>query len=196
MLNKEFFLQHPTTVARGLLGKTLVTRIEGVRTSGVIVETEAYSHTERGCHAFGNRLTPRNQAMFKAGGHAYVYRCYGIHNLFNVVTGPPEFGDAVLIRAIEPREGIKIMMTRAHAAASSRLTSGPGKLTRALGIGLQHSGRSLMNKRVMWVEDGEALTVDICATTRVGIDYAGEDAALRWRFLISGSPWVSKPQRG
>lgn len=122
-------------IARELLGKSLFTKISGVVTSGIIVETEAYSWKEKGCHAYGGKLTPRNKIMFDRGGHAYVYLCYGVHNLFNVVTNRAGTADAILIRALEPLEGLKEMQRRRGELQSPfHLTSGPGKLTKAMGI--------------------------------------------------------------
>jgi DNA-3-methyladenine glycosylase len=181
-------------IARELLGKSLFTSIDGVVTGGMIVETEAYSWKERGCHAFGARRTARNAVMFGPGGHAYVYMCYGIHFLFNVVTNTTDTADAVLVRALEPHTGIEVMQERRGKLANRyHLTSGPGKLTRALGIDRQWNGRSLLADDV-WISDiGKRLSnSNIVASPRIGIDYAGEDAALPWRFTIKDNPWVSK----
>lgn len=182
-----------TRVARDLIGKALFTRIEGKITAGVIVETEAYSWKERGCHAYDNRKTARNAVMFGEGGHAYVYLCYGMHNLFNVVTNREGKADAVLIRALEPVEGIELMQRRTGADNTKRITSGPGKLTRALGIGRLHNGLALTSRRV-WLADvgSSANKRDIVTSRRIGIDYAGTDALLLWRFTLKDSPWVSK----
>jgi DNA-3-methyladenine glycosylase len=180
-------------IARDLLGKSLFTRISGVLTAGIIVETEAYSWKERGCHAYGGKLTPRNKIMFDRGGHAYVYLCYGMHNLFNVVTNRAGIADAVLIRALEPMEGIKEMQRRRGELKNPfHLTSGPGKLTRAMGIDRTFNGKFLLNRDV-WIEDvgEEVKSSSIVAGSRIGIDYAGEDAKLPWRFLIKGNAWTS-----
>ena len=181
-------------IARELLGKSLFTNIDGVVTGGMIVETEAYSWKERGCHAFNARKTDRNAVMFGPGGHAYVYMCYGIHFLFNVVTNTQDTADAVLVRALEPHTGIEVMQER-RGKLSNRyhLTSGPGKLTRALGIDRQWNGRSLLADDVWISDNGTRLSnANIIASPRIGIDYAGEDAALPWRFTIKDNPWVSK----
>ena len=181
-------------IARELLGKSLFTNIDGVVTGGMIVETEAYSWKERGCHAFNARKTARNAVMFGPGGHAYVYMCYGIHFLFNVVTNTEDTADAVLVRALEPHTGIEVMQER-RGKLSNRyhLTSGPGKLTRALGIDRQWNGRSLLADDVWISDNGTRLSnANIVASPRIGIDYAGEDAALPWRFTIKDNPWVSK----
>jgi DNA-3-methyladenine glycosylase len=181
-------------VAKELLGKSLCTSVNGILTNGMIVETEAYSWKERGCHAFGGRMTDRNKVMFEKGGHAYVYLCYGIHNLFNVVTNKAGIADAVLIRAIEPVGGLSEMEDRRGKLANPRqLTSGPGKLTEALGIDRRLNGKYLLNNEV-WIESaGETISSrHILSSPRVGIDYAGEDAKLPWRFTIKGNKWVSK----
>lgn len=180
-------------IAKDLLGKVLYTSIGRTVTSGIIVETEAYSHVEKGCHAYLNRKTKRNEVMFNAGGFAYVYLCYGIHNLFNVVTGVQDKGDAVLIRALEPVDGIASMKKRMNTDNIRRITSGPGKLTKALGIDRSFNGKHLTGSDV-WIGD-EGLTVkkqQINVSKRIGIDYAGKDADLPWRFTIEGNVWVSK----
>ena len=132
--------------------------------------------------------------MFGPGGHAYVYMCYGIHFLFNVVTNTTGTADAVLVRALEPHTGIAVMESRRGKLANRyHLTSGPGKLTRALGIDRQCNGRSLLDDDVWISGDNKPLSnSQIVASPRIGIDYAGEDAALPWRFTIKGNSWVSK----
>ncbi len=182
-----------TGIARELLGKALFTRINGNITAGLIVETEAYSWKERGCHAWDNRRTTRNAVMFGEGGHAYVYLCYGVHNLFNVVTNREGRADAVLVRAVEPIQGTETMQHRTGTKHIKRMTSGPGKLTRALGIERIHNGEALDSRRV-WLEDvgREVSFREIQAGPRIGIDYAGRDAFLPWRFTLRDSEWVSK----
>ena len=180
-------------IARELLGKSLFTKVNGVLTAGMIVETEAYSWKEKGCHAFSGRMTARNKIMFDRGGHAYVYLCYGIHNLFNVVTNKAGKADAILIRALEPQEGLNEMKRRRGEIQNLlHLTSGPGKLTKAMGIDRNFNGKSLLNGDV-WIEDiGEVVNgKQIVASKRIGIDYAGEDAKLPWRFTVKGNTWVS-----
>jgi DNA-3-methyladenine glycosylase len=179
-------------IARDLIGKVLYTRIDGLLTGGMIVETEAYSWKERGCHAYGARLTKRTSVMFRSGGHAYVYLCYGMHNLFNIVTNVEGVAEAVLIRALEPREGIDIMTARRGKEGKGlHLTSGPGKLTKSLGIDRTLNGKVLIDSEI-WLEDSAgARRHKIDVTQRIGIDYAGEDAKLPWRFSLSGSKWIS-----
>lgn len=179
-------------IARELLGKKLISEIDGVRTAGIIVETEAYSYRERGCHAFNNKLTNRNKVMFESGGVAYVYLCYGIHHLFNVVTNKTGVAEAVLVRAVEPIEGEKWMMERMNTRTLKRITSGPGKLTKALGIDRTYNGIKLDNNQI-WIEKGTRIPEKkIEISVRIGIDYAGEDALLPWRFFVKDNEWVSR----
>ena len=180
-------------IARDLVGMVLYTRINGLLTGGMVVETEAYSWKERGCHAYGSKLTSRNAVMFKMGGHAYVYLCYGMHHLFNIVTNVEGVAEAVLIRALEPVEGLEIMkMRRGRSVSLKHLTSGPGKLTKSMGIDRSLNGKVLGDDEI-WLEDvrkGRGGKIDV--TRRIGIDYAGEDAKLPWRFSLRGNQWVSK----
>lgn len=181
-------------IARELLGKGLFTKIGGIITGGIIVETEAYSWKEKGCHAFAGRKTDRNAIMFDKGGHSYVYLCYGMHNLFNVVTNVEGEAEAVLVRAVEPTLGVEEMKLRRGMLKNPyHLTSGPGKLTKALGIDRKFNGKYLLNTDV-WIEDLGVILKnrDIIASKRIGIDYAGEDANLPWRFTIKDNKWVSK----
>lgn len=180
-------------IAKDLLGKVLVTKINRKVIAGIIVETEAYSYREKGCHAYNSRMTERNSVMFKSGGHAYVYLCYGIHHLFNVVTNVEGKADAVLIRALQPLVGEQHMLNRMNTTSLKKITSGPGKLTRAFGIDKMMNGEFLLNNKV-WIED-QTMKVSkssIVASSRIGIDYAGEDAQLPWRFTIKENEWVSK----
>lgn len=193
-LPDSFYVRSDVTrIAKDLVGKVLVSTINGQTTSGLIVETEAYSYQERGCHAFNSRMTERNQVMFGAGGHAYVYLCYGVHHLFKVVTNVPGKAEAVLIRALQPLTGEPVMMTRMNAVNQSRITSGPGKLTKALGIDRTLNGATLRSSE-LWIEMGEQVPLkSIVVTTRIGIDYAGKDARLPWRFYWRGNEWISRP---
>jgi DNA-3-methyladenine glycosylase len=194
-LQEDFYQRkNVDKIARQLLGKGLFTNIDNVLTGGIIVETEAYSWKERGSHAYGGRMTNRNAIMFAKGGHSYVYLCYGMHHLFNVVTNASGVADAVLIRAIEPLAGITEMnIRRGKLSNAFHLTSGPGKLTKALGIDRTLNGKSLMENEV-WLENlGIRIPpARIVTTARIGIDYAGADAKLPWRFAIADSRWVSK----
>lgn len=184
--------QNVVLIAKELIGKVLVTSVNGLLTSGVIVETEAYSYRERGCHAHRG-ITERNKVMFEPGGVAYVYLCYGIHQMMNVVTNKENRAEAVLIRALQPLEGLDVMRHRMSVKTENRITSGPGKLTKALGIDRKQNGQSLGGSEI-WIENRNIKVAKgrIMALPRIGIDYAGEDARLPWRFTLSGSEWVSK----
>ena len=193
-LGLEFYQRkNVTKIARELLGKTLYTNINGMVTAGMIVETEGYSWKERGCHAYGSRLTPRTSAMFKEGGHAYVYLCYGMHHLFNIVTNVSDVAEAVLVRALEPVTGTEEMLKRRGKSVKfNHLTSGPGKLTKSLGIDRRLNGKMLIDHEI-WLDQGEKIPSRLISVSeRVGIDYAGEDARLPWRFSIKGNSWVSR----
>ncbi|HMV11206.1 MAG TPA: DNA-3-methyladenine glycosylase [Cyclobacteriaceae bacterium] len=181
-------------IARELLGKGLFTKIDGVVTGGMIVETEAYSWKEKGCHAFEGKKTARNEIMFSHGGFVYVYLCYGMHHLFNVVTNSKGIAEAVLVRALEPVAGLDEMkLRRGELKNLHHLTSGPGKLTKALGIDRTFNGKYLRDTEV-WIEDLGIIVKnkDILVSKRIGIYYAGEDANLPWRFTIKDNKWVSK----
>lgn len=182
------------SLSQDLLGKFLMTCINGKRTGGMIVETEAYRAPEdRASHAFGNRRTKRNEAMYLAGGVSYVYRCYGIHSLFNIVTNIENIPHAILVRAIEPIEGIEEMLLRRNKERLERtLTAGPGALAQALGIDIMHNCLPLTGK-IIWIEDrGIKIDLnDIVAGPRIGVDYAGEDALLPWRYRIKNNSWTS-----
>lgn len=193
--DKAFFQRtNVTSVAADLLGKLLISDIGGRRTAGIIVETEAYSWRERGCHAYQNRMTPRNAPMFREGGILYVYLCYGIHSLMNIVTGKEGQAEAVLIRALEPTEGLDVMKKRMAAKNEKRITSGPGKLTKALGIITRHDQTDILKKgSLIQVQncDKRILKKEIISAPRIGIQFAGDDALLPWRFYLKDNPWVS-----
>jgi DNA-3-methyladenine glycosylase len=196
-LSIDFYTRpDPVQAAKDLLGKYLVTNFEGKMTAGKIVETEAYrAPDDRACHAFGNRRTARTEVMFAEGGRAYVYLCYGIHHLFNVVTGPADAAHAVLIRGLEPVDNVELMLERRGLAQlSPKLTAGPGALTLALGIHTSHTGLSLVEAASpIWIEDRGVVILEenIIASPRVGVAYAQDCAAWPWRFRIKGSPWAS-----
>jgi len=186
-------------IARELLGKILVTRWNGICTSGRIVECEAYAGIpDKASHAAGGRRTRRNEIMYAAGGVSYVYLCYGIHHLFNIVTNKKEIPHAVLIRALEPLEGIDEMLKRTGKKEFDyTLTRGPGNLSKALGIRVNHSGKTLAGYEIFVATDKHTLADEqIGISPRIGVDYAGSDAALPYRFYIKGNPFVSgKPNR-
>jgi DNA-3-methyladenine glycosylase len=186
-------------IAKELLGKILVTKWDGIETSGRIVEVEAYNGViDKASHASGGRRTNRNEVMYGKGGMAYVYLCYGIHHLFNVVTNEMETPHAILIRALEPLKGIDTMLKRtSKKKLDYTLTRGPGNVSKALGIFFKkHSGLSLLSKDLFIAEDDFALNKrDMAASPRMGVDYAGDDAKLPYRFYIKGNPFVSgKPK--
>ena len=195
-LSKDFYLRDDVVqIARDLLGKTLCTDIDGSLCLAKITETEAYrGWGDKACHAHLGK-TGRNQIMFESGGLAYVYLCYGIHHLFNVVTNKKGNADAVLIRAVEPLSNLEVMKERrGNLKSQYSLTAGPGNMSKALGIDKSHYGQ-LLTDNVIWIEQGDSIkTEDIIASPRVGIDYAGEDALLPWRFRIKGNKWTSKPK--
>jgi DNA-3-methyladenine glycosylase len=179
-------------LARQLIGKLLITDRDGGRCSGRIIETEAYNGiTDKASHAFGGRRTARTEIMYAHGGVAYVYLCYGIHHLFNVVTNSKDIPHAILIRAIEPIEGKDIMMQRLGVSILKKNAgSGPGKVTKALGISVRDSGFSLLSDQLFIADDGYE-PMNILATPRIGVDYAGEDAALPYRFVVADHPAIS-----
>jgi DNA-3-methyladenine glycosylase len=194
-LPATFYLrENVLQIAEELLGKILVTQFEGIRTSGRIVETEAYNGiTDKASHAFGGRRTRRTEVMYNAGGTAYVYLCYGIHHLFNVVTNLNNVPHAVLIRGIEPLEGKEYMVERmSKINFDHTIGKGPGNVSKALGIHTWHTGKELSGEDIFIADDG--LKPDIARivrSVRIGVDYAGEDANLNYRFYIRGSPFVS-----
>jgi len=180
-------------IAKKLIGKVLATRINGVLTSGIITETEAYHQQEKACHAYNGRRTSRTEILFGPGGQSYVYLCYGIHNLFNVTTGMKGEAAAVLIRALKPLKGLSIMLDRRGLdQLETRLTIGPGNLTKALGINLLNNGMHLAEAKDLWIESYQQISENqICTSERIGVDYAEEDAQLPWRFYLKNSKWVS-----
>lgn len=181
-------------VARRLLGSLLVAPArDGRRVSGIIVETEAYQGPEdRASHAYGGRRTRRTETMYAPGGTAYVYFVYGMYHQFNVVTNVADVPHAVLVRALEPVEGVELMRRRRGGAAPLDLTSGPGKLCIALAIDRRLDGADLLGDRI-WLEAGRRVRpAAIAAGPRVGIDYALEWAARPWRFWLRGNPFVSR----
>lgn len=181
-------------IAKELLGKLLFTNWNGITTSGRIVEVEAYAGAiDKASHAFGGRRTNRNEIMYAGGGVTYVYLCYGIHHLFNVVTNYKEIPHAILIRALEPVKGIDEMLKRTGKKRPDHtLTKGPGNLSKALGISVVNTGTSLRSKELFIADDGLVFAKkDIAATPRIGVDYAGADAKLKYRFYVKGNPYVS-----
>lgn len=182
------------TIARELLGKIVVTNIDGQKTSGRIVETEAYvAMIDKASHAFGGRRSAKNEHMYGFAGTSYVYICYGMHQMLNFVTNDKDVPDAVLIRAVEPLEGIDVMLTRTgKVTADATLTRGPGNVGKALGIFKHHSGLSLMDDHIHVLDDGTNYSADeIGISKRIGVDSAGPDALLPYRFYVRGNKFVS-----
>lgn len=192
------FYQNPdvNALAVQLLGKQLFTFIDGQLTGGTIVETEAYKGVEdKASHAYGGRFTPRTQTMYQAGGVSYVYLCYGIHHLFNVVTAPEGIPHAVLIRGLEPVEGLDMMLERRNMTMlKPNLTAGPGALAKAMGIDRALNAKDLLGDEIWIADNGIYYTEDqLVASPRVGVDYAGDHALLPWRYYVKGNKYVSRP---
>ena len=194
-LSKSFYLREDTLlIAKQLLGKFVFTKIDGILTGGMIVETEAYiGPLDAGSHAFNNRKTNKNATMFEAGGVAYLYICYGIHNMLNVVTGPVGSSHAILIRAIEPIIGIETMQQRRGDVPLKRLAKGPGSLAKALGLNKSFDKESLTDN-LIWIEDQGVIINEqnIKATGRVGLSCAEPYFSIPWRFYLFGNAFVSK----
>jgi len=194
-LPREFYTRpNVLEVARDLLGKKLVVPgRNGQRVSGIIVETEAYRGPEdRASHAWNGRRTQRTETMYGAGGTAYVYFVYGMYNQFNVVTNAQDIPHAVLVRALEPSEGLAIMRRRRRGRSEYELTSGPGRLCLAMGIDRKLDKADLLGDRV-WLEDGMAISPgQIARGPRIGIDYAEKWIDKPWRFWLKHNPFVSR----
>jgi len=198
-IDDDFFCKGQVTdIAKRLLGMHLCVRDQRGSLVGKIVETEAYHESEGACHAHLGRKSSRNQIMFGPGGYAYVYLCYGIHHLFNIVTGPEGIAEAVLIRAIEPLEGIPQMLENRKIPPETKkehslknIASGPGKLTQALRISLGDYGLKIGESRIRLLP-GTDPQPEIEATRRIGVDYAGADAERLWRFTIKGNNYISR----
>lgn len=187
-LPQEFYLSDDVVaLAKSLLGKKLCTSFQGKITKGIIVETEAYAGiTDKASHAYNGRRTKRTETMYSQGGVAYVYLCYGVHALFNVVTNVENIPHAILIRGIFPTDGIETMNARVgKPAAKLNDFIGPGKVTKALGIDCSHDKISLLSDSI-WIEDTAELLPNekIVCGKRIGIDYAEEDAERPYRFYV------------
>jgi len=181
-------------ITKELLGKILVTKFDNAITAGRIVEAEAYNGPfDKASHSYGNRRTKRTEVMYSAGGVAYVYLCYGIHQMFNIVTNVRDIPNAILIRALEPVTGIAAMLERSKKNVHGfDLTRGPGNVARALALHISHSGISLQSDELFIADDGlQYNESDIAVTARIGVDYAGEDALLPYRFIVKGNKYVS-----
>jgi DNA-3-methyladenine glycosylase len=185
ILPRRFYEREVTHVARDLLGMRLVRQINGQRTAGIIVETEAYRGEEDlACHARHGK-TPRTEVMYGEAGHAYIYFTYGMHWLLNVVTGEVNFPAAVLIRAILPSEGISIIAGNRAGRAESQWTNGPGKICQALALTGVMNGVDLTSETSgLWIEEGQSISADkVLIAKRIGIDSVPEPwKSIPWRF--------------
>lgn len=198
-LKEEYYLNEDVVdLAKDLLGKVLYTKIDNEITAGIIVETEAYfGIKDKASHAYGGRRTNRTETMYGTGGIAYVYLCYGMHNLFNIVSSKENDPHAVLIRGIEPLVGINIIEERRNMPhTKGAVSAGPGSAAKALGIDKTFNAKNLTGNEI-WIEDHKIRykAEDIAATPRVGIAYAKEHALLPWRFFVKGNKYVSKPNK-
>ena len=192
-LKKDFFLRDDVVqIAKDLVGKKIITAINGQKTAGYITETEAYAGKgDQACHAHLGRFTKRTKVMYETGGIAYVYLCYGIHHLFNIITNKKNNADAVLIRAIEPTDGIDLMLERRNMEKLKKnISSGPGNVSQALGITKQYNAQSILKNDIKIYETEHQ--PQLVADKRIGIGYAGDDVNLLWRFYDDDSKYVSK----
>lgn len=186
--------QQVVKVAKALMGKLLVTYFDGELCVGRITETEAYDGVnDRASHAWNGRYTPRTATMYQPGGIAYVYLCYGIHHLFNVVTGLENHPQAVLIRSVEPLKGINTMLMRTGKKQVNKLLcAGPGNVSKAMGIHSLHNAANLQSKELFIADDRFAFpSRQILATPRIGVDFAGDHAQWPYRFIVANHPFIS-----
>ena len=176
----------PARLARFFLGKFLCVRAADGYAEGMIIETEAYGGPkDAACHGFGNRRTARTEIMFAQGGVAYVYFCYGMHRLFNIVTGPQNSPEAVLVRAVRITAGHDLVRKRRKGLAEKDWASGPGRVCAALGIEMHHNRHDLLAGGAIWIEDRgvKVPAREIKGTPRIGVNYAGAWALKPWRFV-------------
>lgn len=196
ILQKTFYQQDLLTVSKRLLGKTLIHKTDDAVTAGKIVETEAYLGPEdKAAHSSGGRRTPRNEVMYGLKGYAYVYLIYGMYNCINVTAGSVEGKpEAVLIRALEPVEGLELMTKRRGALGKQvNLTNGPGRLCMAMGISRVQNMLDLTESQLFIEDAPEVAAEDVVASKRVGVDYAGDWKDMPWRFYVKNNLFVSKP---
>lgn len=188
-LPRDFYTRTDVNeIARELLGKVLFTRFDDGVTGGIITEVEAYcGRNDKACHANNNRRTRRTEIIYHQGGKAYVYLCYGIHHLFNVVTNVEDVADAILVRSVVPFEGRQTMIRRRRLEnRKGKIASGPGAMSQALGIKTHHYGVDLLGDTI-WIEDRGINFTDqqVITGKRIGVEYAGEDAEKPWRYYIN-----------
>jgi DNA-3-methyladenine glycosylase len=182
-------------IAKSLLGKILITNFDGQITTGRIVETEAYvAYVDKAAHSYEGKRTARNEHMYAGPGTAYVYICYGMHQMMNIITNEKGIPDAILIRAVEPMGGIDIMLKRTgKKQLDNTLTKGPGNVGKALGIFKHHSGLYLLDEELYLADDGHKLKEEEIGTSaRIGVESAGKDALLPYRFYVRGNKYVSR----
>jgi len=195
-LSKEFYMRDGRQVARDLLGKVVVKRYGDRILRGRIVEVEAYLGPEdRASHAWDGRRTKRTETMYLPGGHLYIYLVYGMYHCFNIVTNIAGIPHAVLIRAVEPIEGVDVMRGLRRVREGYGLTNGPGKVCMAMDIGKRDNGRDLVTSSEIWLEDDGYTPEKIVCARRIGIAYAREYRDRLWRYYIDGNPWVSKKRK-
>ena len=193
-LPRSFYNRDTVAVARDLLGKRLVRLLDGQRLAGLIVESEAYcGRADPGSHAYRGP-TPRAAVMFGESGHAYVYFIYGMHHCFNVVAHLPARAGAVLVRGLQPLEGLEEMQARRRGLPLGQVSNGPARLCQALGIARQLNGLDLCLGQELWVEDGDPIADEaVLVGPRVGLNLQGPAAGQPWRFAVAGNRWVSRP---
>ncbi len=196
ILPLDFYLRPVTRVAQELLGKTIITNIDSHYTESIIVETEAYEYPhDKGSHSYNNKRTPKNESMYLQGGHTYVYKCYGVHDMLNIVAEPEQIGTAVLIRAVEPINGIEIMQQRRKTNTINHiLTGGPGKVCEALGINKEHDALLLIQENTtIQILDNAYQFKHHCNCPRVGMSHrVGDCANYPYRYYLN-SKFVSRP---
>lgn len=193
-IEREFYMRDAVTVAKDILGKIIVKKDDkGKRFSGRITEVEAYMGIfDKASHSYGGKRTKRTEVMYKEGGHSYIFLIYGMYECFNVVVEAEGNPQAVLVRGIEPLENKNLMQEKRKVKKEKDISNGPGKLTKALGITREDNGVDLVNDKNIWIEDDGYNVKEIVETTRIGIDYAEEDALKPWRFYIKDSEFISK----
>ena len=193
-IERKFYMRDAVTVGKDILGKIIVKKTaDGRMMSGRITEVEAYMGiTDKASHSYGGRRTKRTEVMYKEGGYSYVFLIYGMYECFNVTVGREGDPQAVLIRGVEPLENKNLMWEKRKVKKEKDISNGPGKLTKALGITREDNGADLVAGENIWLEDDGYKVKDIVETTRIGIDYAEEDALKPWRFYIKDSIFVSK----
>lgn len=193
-IEREFYMRDAVTVGKDILGKIIVKKTaDGRIMSGRITEVEAYmGTTDKASHSYGGRRTKRTEVMYKEGGYSYVFLIYGMYECFNVTAGREGDPQAVLIRGVEPLENKNLMWEKRKVKKEKDISNGPGKLTKALGITREDNGADLTEGENLWLEDDGYKVKDIVEITRIGIDYAEEDALKLWRFYIKDSIFVSK----